>query len=493
MGVPGELYVDGAGLADGYLYRARLTAERFVANPFGPPGSRMYRTGDLVRRRTDGTLEYLGRIDHQVKIRGIRIELAEIESTLAQHPDVASCAVIAREDTPGNKRLVAYYVPRPGRLLSVDTLRQWCARTLPDFMIPGWFVSLDSLPASPNGKTDRNALPEPEGTRPDLANDYQPPRTTTEHTIARIWSEVLGIDHIGIHDNFFALGGHSLMATRVTTRLFKELGVKIAVRDLFTSPTIAALTTHTHTHTHTTDELPLTPRTTEHDIPLSFAQQRLWFLNQLDPDSIEYSLPFSFRTHGPLDIPALETALTGLIERHEILRTRFLLGHNEEPTQIIDDPWPLHATVIDLTHINDTHTAETTATTTLAEHAARPFDLTSGRLLRLTIARLNPHHHLITLNIHHIAADGWSTAILATEIQELYAAATENRPPNLPELTVQYADYAIWQRQWLQNHTLNTQLDYWRTTLAGLEPLELPTDHPRPTHRTSHGNTIDFT
>ncbi|NEW77808.1 non-ribosomal peptide synthetase, partial [Streptomyces rhizosphaericus] len=290
VSVVGELYVSGAGLAKGYVNRPGLTAERFVANPYGPPGTRMYRTGDLVRWLPDGNLEYWGRADHQVKVRGIRIELGEIEAALLAHADVASCVVVAREDTPGDKRLVAYCVPEDGAgELTVDVLREWCARTLPDYMVPGWFMFLPTLPSNANGKVDRLALPEPEGTRPELAIEYVAPRTSVEETIAQVWADVLGVGRIGVHDNFFALGGHSLMATRVISRLQRELRVKVAVRDMFTAPTVAGLADMLNQDTD--DDLPLAPREPGQDNPLSFAQQRLWFLDQLMPGSVEYSLP----------------------------------------------------------------------------------------------------------------------------------------------------------------------------------------------------------
>ncbi|MFB7355012.1 amino acid adenylation domain-containing protein [Streptomyces gardneri] len=492
VGVPGELWIGGPGVALGYWNRPELTEERFVPHPFSEePGARVYRTGDLVRWLPDGNIEFLGRIDQQVKLRGLRIELGEIESALAALEDVAGVTVIVREDTPGDKRLVGYCVPTAGRELTVAGLRSALRESLPDYMVPGWFVFLDALPLTPNGKVDRKALPAPDGARQAADGDYTAPRTETERIIADIWRDVLGLDQVGVHDDFFQLGGHSLLATRLVSRINKALGATVTVRQLFEARTVACLAAEAESAAQQESAIGRRPAGTA-VVPLSFAQRRLWFLDQLEPGSAEYVIPFGFEVEGVLDLAALETAFSGLVARHEVLRTRFVTGADDEPVQVVGEPWQVRGELIDLRHIADDAERETLARVTLDSKACRPFDLTSGRLLRVTVLRLADERHLLMVAIHHIVADGWSVAVLTDELREFYTAALSGRAAELAELPIQYGDFALWQHQWLTPEREERQLGYWRENLAGIEPLELPTDRPRPLHRSGAGDAVTF-
>ncbi|MET8505487.1 amino acid adenylation domain-containing protein [Streptomyces sp. NPDC004787] len=492
VGVPGELWIGGPGVAQGYWNRPELTADRFVPHPFAPESdSKVYRTGDLVRWLPDGNLEFLGRIDQQVKIRGLRIELGEIETALAAQDDVANVTVVVREDTPGDKRLVAYCVPAAGTEPTAADLRERLRANLPDYMIPNWFVFLDALPLTPNGKVDRKALPVPDAAR-EGDGDVTAPRTETERVVADIWCEVLGLDQVGVHDDFFQLGGHSLLATRLVSRINKALGASVTVRQLFEARTVAALAAEAEAAAQQESAITRRPAGTA-VVPLSFAQRRLWFLDQLEPGSAEYVIPFGFALDGALDLAALETAFSGLVARHEVLRTRFVTGADEEPVQVVGEPWEVRSELVDLRHIADPAERETLARVTLDSKACVPFDLTAGRLLRVTVVRLAEDRHLLLVALHHIVADGWSVSVLTEELRELYAAALEGRTPELAELPVQYADFALWQHQWLTPEREERQLGYWRKNLAGVEPLELPTDRPRPLHRSSAGDAVTFT
>ncbi|MCX4744348.1 amino acid adenylation domain-containing protein [Kitasatospora sp. NBC_01287] len=497
IGIPGELLISGTPLARGYLNQPTLTAEKFTHTPYG----RAYHTGDLVKWRTDGQLEFLGRIDNQVKIRGHRIELGEIEATLLTHPAVTTATVIVREDTPGHKQLTAYLTPTN---TPHHDLRTHLTRTLPDYMIPTTYITLDHLPLTPNGKIDRKALPAP-AAQPE-ASAQVAPRTPTEEAVTAIWREILGVESIGVHDNFFQLGGHSLLATRVTSRIRAALGVDLPVRTLFTAPTPAELATEiAESATAQPDatgpaahSLALVPRDGT-PLPLSFAQQRLWFLDQLEPGSSDYLIPFALRVNGPLDLTALRTALAGLLARHEILRTRFVADAAGEPAQHIDPPTSPTVTVHDLREhpaagASEAAAREAAARQLLLDAGRRPFDLAAGPLLRVDLVRLADQEQLVQLTVHHIVADGWSEAVLAGELRELYGAALRGSTPALPEPGAQYADFASWQRGWLTGEVLDRQLDYWRAQLSAIEPLELPTDHRRPTQRDGgDDDTVLFT
>ncbi|WP_436498500.1 non-ribosomal peptide synthase/polyketide synthase [Actinokineospora sp. HUAS TT18] len=455
-GVPGELYLSGHGLARGYLRRPGLTAQRFLADPFGAPGDRMYRTGDLVRWTTRGELEFIGRVDNQVKLRGFRIELGEVESALAALPGVTAAAAIVSEDPP---RLVAYLVGE------TDDPRAALARTLPEHMIPAAFVTLDALPLTSNGKLDRRALPAPEWTP---AAGHVPPRTPGERAVAAVWSDVLGVPEVGATDNFFLLGGDSILSIRVVSGLRSALGVDVSPRMLFTHPTVDALAAVLGDAA--AEPIPRLPNDT--DAPLSFAQARLWFLQQFAPESTEYVTPLALRLRGRLDVDALSAAVTALVARHEALRTTF---HEKDGggVQTVHPPTEVRVPVVD------------------ALRPERPFDLSEGPLLRTALVRVAEDEHILALTMHHIVTDGWSANVLLTDLAELYRAEVTGTAPDLPALPVRYRDFAAWQRG--RTEVMAAQLTHWRDVLADLPALDLPTDHPRPPVHTTNGAQLDFT
>jgi amino acid adenylation domain-containing protein len=481
VGIKGELYIGGAGLARGYLDRPELTAERFIPHPFSDqPGSRMYKTGDLVRYSSDGNLEFLERVDYQVKIRGSRIELGEIEAVLATHPAIRSAVVLARESTPGNQRLVAYFVtgsPVP----STHELHSFLHERLPDYMMPAAFVPLDAMPLTSSGKIDRRALPAPDQVRPKLDEDYLAPRTQTEDLLAGIWAHVLGLERAGVNDNFFEMGGHSLLATQVISQVRQAFQVEIPLRNIFETPTIAGLAESIEKESKTAagvENPPLERVSRDQKLPLSFAQQRLWFLEQLDPGNTAYHVPYALRLSGFLDTTALERSLGEIVRRHEVLRTTFVVVKGESE-QVIHPAQACLLDVMDLREsLEDDRQAE--ARRLINEEARRPFDLEQGPLLRASLLQLNDREHILVLAMHHIVFDAWSIGVLVQEVVTLYEAFTSGQPSPLPELPVQYADFAHWQRSWLQGETLDRHLDYWKGQLADLTTLELPTDRPRP-------------
>ncbi|HEV2757814.1 MAG TPA: amino acid adenylation domain-containing protein, partial [Actinomycetota bacterium] len=485
-GVPGELYIGGAGVARGYVNRPALTAERFVPDPFsGHPGARLYRTGDRAGYLPDGNVEFLGRVDHQVKIRGFRIEPGEIEAYLLAHEAVRDAVVVARSDG-GDKRLVAYVV---GDVGTATELRAHVAKTLPEYMVPAHFLVLDELPLTPAGKLDRAALPAPDG-RPELGVAYAAPRTPEEEVLAEIWCEVLGLERVGIHDDFFQLGGHSLIATQVVSRVRDALSVELPLRALFESPTVAGLAAHVM-HGEARELPPIEPVPRDGELPLSFAQHRLWFLDQLVPDSPEYNVPHALRVRGTLDVDVLARALSGVVARHETLRTTFGTVDGEA-VQVIHAPEEIALEVTELDHLDRANRVPEAERIAAAE-AARPFDLERGPLLRARVLRLDADDHVLLLNMHHIVSDGWSTAVFTRELSALYDAHRAGQPARLPDLPLQYADYAAWQRRWLARDVLERQLGYWRERLAGVAPvLDLPTDRPRPAVRSGRGATVSF-
>uniref|UniRef100_UPI0012EC9634 non-ribosomal peptide synthetase n=1 Tax=Andreprevotia chitinilytica TaxID=396808 RepID=UPI0012EC9634 len=442
VGVAGELYIAGDGLARGYLNRPDLTAEKFVPNPFGQAGARMYRSGDLARYLPDGRIDYLGRIDQQVKLRGFRIELGEIEATLMALPGVRSAVVLAREDVPGDKRLVAYVVADAGQKIEVSALREQLGQRLPDYMVPAHFMLLDQLPLTPNGKVDRKALPAPERSN-DTVN-FVAPRNATETQLAAIWAEVLKLDRIGIHDNFFELGGHSLLATQVSSQLRRQLGRDLPLRQFFDHPTIAALATVLDAASAQHAAAPLLPlarnNETTHTFPLSFAQQRLWFLDQFDPGSASYNIPAALHLQGALDAEALRQAFEHLIGRHEALRTHFA-QQDSIPVQVVTAANRFALPLLDLTSLPTTERADAAATA-LRDEANRPFDLATGPLIRAGLIRLADDEHLLYYTLHHIVADGWSMGVLLDELTQLYQAQRTQQPAQLRSLPIQYADFA---------------------------------------------------
>ena len=481
-GAAGELYIAGAGLARGYLNRPGLTAERFVACPFGPPGSRMYRTGDLARWRADGVLDFLGRADDQVKIRGFRIELGEVEAALARQPGIAQAAVVAREDRPGQKQLVGYVVPATDAALDPAGLRRALAAHLPDYMVPAAIVELAALPLTPNGKLDRRALPAP---------DFAPaqirlPTTPQEEVLAGLFAEVLGLERVGLDDSFFDLGGHSLLATRLVSRIRSSLGVELPIRALFEAPTVGQLVGRLDGAGPI--RLPLRPAPRPERLPLSFAQQRLWFLHRFDGPSATYNIPLALRLEGELEADALEAALADVVGRHESLRTLF--PEADVPEQLILPPEAARPV------LERRDLAEADLPDALAAAAGHSFDLARELPIRAWLFRLAPARHVLLVLCHHIASDGWSMAPLARDLSRAYAARLRGEAPGFAPLPVQYADYALWQRALLgeedrPDSLIARQGGYWQERLAGLpERLDLPADRPRPAAMSYRGGAV---
>ena len=587
VGVPGELYIGGSCLAHGYLNRTALTAERFIPHPFSSePGARLYKTGDLARYQKDGNIEFIGRNDFQVKIRGMRIELGEIEATLRQHETVNEAVVTLRptSDTTlgqgqyrnavasgrhdistlrssdaqpdptlprygtdpvqarhlaadanpsgGEKRLVAYVIPNPRCTIEARQLRDYLRGKLPEYMLPAAFVALTSFPLTVSGKINRLALPKPE-TNLETEESYIAPRGALEEVLATIFAEVLKLERIGVRDNFFDLGGHSLSATQIVSRGREAFRMELPVRKIFERPTVegvaqALLEEHGEQIERTaelllqissfSDEearekwiLPVTPSRKKkiadtaseplreergkptppetRTAPLSFAQQRLWFLDQYEPENILYNIPSAIRLNGALDVIALERSLNEILKRHEALRTTFA-GMSDRPLQVINEPRDFRLTVIELRE-SSPEKKEATVARLAADEARTPFNLAAGPLLRVKLLRLAEDDHVLLITMHHIISDGWSIKVLISEIGELYEAYANGREATLPELPIQYADFAVWQRNWLQGERLEEQLSYWKTQLAAAPPLlELPTDRPRPTFKTFHGADV---
>jgi amino acid adenylation domain-containing protein len=480
VGVAGELYLGGLGLARGYHGNPALTAERFLVDPFSnEPGARIYRTGDLAKYRPDGVIECLGRVDSQVKIRGYRVELGEVESALALHHGVREAAAVARQDASGENRLVGYLVPREIAAPPDADLRAWLNDRLPDYMVPSVFVTLAALPLTPNGKVDRKALPDPEPGR--AAGPAVPPRGPIEESLVEVWAEVLGRESVGVHDNFFEVGGHSLLAAQVLARVRETFAVDVPLKDLFDAPTVAGLARLVEEALRSGAGLALPPLTRVErvgPIPASFAQQRLWFLDQLEPGSPSYNVPAVVRLTGTLDIEALERALREVVRRHESLRTTFA-SEGGLPVQVIAPEPVFELAVGDLSGVAEAEREEEGRRRAF-EESWRPFNLARGPLFRARVDRLGPDDHLVTVVMHHVVSDGWSIGVLIHETGEIYDAYSRGEPSPLPELTIQYPDFAAWQRGWLQGDALDAQLGFWKEELAGAPVLELPTDRPRP-------------
>ncbi|HEX8321936.1 amino acid adenylation domain-containing protein, partial [Longimicrobium sp.] len=482
VGVPGELYVGGVQVARGYLHRPAATAERFVPDPFAAePGGRLYRTGDRVRWMADGNLEYLGRLDAQVKVRGFRVELGEIEVRLAEHPEVREAVVLAREDVPGDRRLVAYVMGA----VEADALRAHLRQSLPEHMVPAAYVCLEALPLTPNGKVDRKALPAPE--LASAEDRYVAPRTPAEEVLAGVWAEVLRRERVGVEESFFDLGGHSLLATRVVSRVRELFAIELPLRALFEGPTVAELAGRVEEMRRAGLPVlpPVVPTERTGPLPLSFAQERLWFLDHLEPGSTTYTIPAAWRLGGALDEAALERALGEVVRRHEALRTVFA-EVDGSPVQVIAPFGGFALPVEDLSGMD-----EAALRRRAGEEARRAFDLAAGPLFRAVLLRLGEEDHGLLVSMHHIVSDGWSMGVFFRELSALYAAYRAGGESPLPEPAVQYADYAMWQREQLEGEVLDRQLAYWKERLAGApELLELPTDHPRPPVQTYRGASV---
>ncbi|WP_256871845.1 non-ribosomal peptide synthetase [Nostoc sp. TCL26-01] len=535
IGVAGELHIGGDGLARGYLHRPDLTQQRFIPHPLSQ-GGRVYKTGDLVRYLPSGEIEYIGRIDNQIKLRGFRIELGEIESILNQHPQIREAVVVVRTNEVDTQTLVAYLVLLSGQELATAELRQFLASKLPDYMIPNVLMALESLPLTPNGKVDRQALPTPDPIQLSSTSDFVPPSSPIEEILAGIWADVLGLEKVGVHNNFFQLGGHSLIASRVIAGIQQVFSQQLPLRRLFELPTIAELAKEIENSTKLGLQLekpPIKRHSWESELPLSFAQQRLWFLTQLESDSPLYNIPFVIRLQGQLNYEALEQSLNAIRQRHQALQTNFF-NVAGKPTAVISPAKLIQLPILDLSALdisknecrdvpknecrdvpkNECRDVPKNECRDVPKNECRdvalqrlykdfgqlilaetqsPFDLQNDSLLRSKLLHLQPQEHILLLTMPHIVADGWSIGVVMRELSQLYTAFSQGQTPSLPELPIQYADFALWQRQWLQGECLQTQISYWREQLAGLPPkLELPTDRPRPAVQSFQGAIHGF-
>jgi len=491
VGMTGELYIGGAGVARGYVNRGDLTAERFVPDPFSQTGGeRLYRSGDLARWRAAGDLEFVGRKDYQVKIRGHRIELGEVEAALCADPAVAQAVVVARLGDQNETQLVAYVTAK--EKTSAAALRSNLQQRVPDYVVPSALMLMDAFPLTPSGKIDRRMLPAPIFGNEGAGASYIAPRTPVEELLAQIWTEVLKVDKVGVNDHFFHMGGQSLLATQVVARVSKVLGTSLKLRHLFESPSIAKLAIKVEEllKGSKTEDVPLLVRTEgERMVPLSHAQQRLWFVEQLAPGSA-YNIPAAVRVCGSLDQPMLERAFNEIAQRHASLRTRFVIV-NGEARQVVDDQVRIDLPVVDLSSSPEAEQAAEIQKRAI-EEGREVFDLRYAPLLRAKLLRLGNDHHVLLVNMHHIISDAWSMGILVQELAFLYRSFVDGQQSLLPDLAIQYTDYSLWQRRWLTKEVLEEKLGYWRKQLAGLERLELPVDHPRPAVQTPNGANLNF-
>jgi amino acid adenylation domain-containing protein len=503
VGVTGEIYIGGVGVGRGYLNRPQLTAEKFIPNPFSDESSaRLYKTGDLARYLPNGEIEYIGRIDHQVKIRGFRIELGEIEAIINQHPSISASVVIVREDETENKSLVAYITVQPQQTIVIPELRGFLESKLPNYMVTTAIVVLEALPLTPNGKIDRRALPAPDLTQLISESNYVAPATPVEEMLAGIWAQVIGLERVGVNDNFFDLGGHSLIATRVISQIRQVFEVEIPLRRLFELSTVNELAKEIQAAIQADKGLEVAPikpiaRSSEtglcpsQQLPLSFAQQRLWFLSELEPNSPFYNIPAAVRLEGQLNLAALEQSFNEILRRHEVLRTNFRTVAGQAIV-VISPATPQLLSVIDLSELPPAQHEIQVRQLALTE-AQQPFNLEADTLLRVQLLRLSEQEYVTLLTMHHIVSDEWSIDVLVREVATLYQAFCQGKPSPLPEHEIQYADFAAWQRQWFEKEVIESQLAYWLKQLDGAPAvLELPTDYPRPAIQSSRGATYSF-
>ncbi|MET0498207.1 MAG: amino acid adenylation domain-containing protein [Steroidobacteraceae bacterium] len=477
IGVAGELFIAGAGIARGYANQPKLTAERFLPDPFGPPGARMYRTGDRVRRFSTGELDFIGRTDHQVKLRGYRIEIGEVEAALLGHEDVAQAIAVLREDAPGDKRLVGYLVARESRTLDLESVLTHAAKRLPDYMLPSAFVVLASLPLTTNGKVDRKALPAP--TAAGASAGFCAPRTRLEAIVAAEWASALRLHQVGIHDDFFRLGGHSLLAARIVAKLRERTGAEVPLRWIFDAATVAGLAALIETAAPRNPgrrEHSIVPRAPDVAIPLSFEQEQLWFLEKLGLSGSAYNVPLALRLEGALDIEALALSFEVLVRRHEILRTRFP-EQRGSPIQVVD---PAGEVSLMREHLANAHDIEEQVRARVRLEMLHEFNVEHGPLVRASLLQLGPQEHVLCLNMHHLICDGATLRILLGDLSQFYCAVRERRAVALDPRDIQYADYAAWQRSPSRLTKLADSLAYWRGRLDGAPlSLDLPTDGRR--------------
>jgi amino acid adenylation domain-containing protein len=492
VGKAGEVYIAGAGVGRGYLNRPELTSEKFIDQK----GRRLYRTGDWARISAEGRIEFAGRHDQQVKVRGFRVELGEVEAALLQHPSIANCVVATREDrsnrVTGEKMLVAYFVPRE-RVVTPAELRSFLNVRLPDYSVPSAFVRMETLPLSVNGKVDRLHLPEPVDVRANLSTEFTAPQTETEKRLERIWSDVLGLEDVGCDDNFLELGGHSLLAAQITARIRREFKFEVRINWLFECPTIRRLGQRMASAV----ELPTSPRSikpTERDgnTPLSFNQQQFWLLDQASPDPSAYNVQTGLQIAGPLNVEKLQRTIDIIVRRHEILRTS-ISSIDGSPAQVIGAAMPMALPRSDFSHLSPEQ-CELATERAVSDEAVLRFDLSKGPLFRTRLLKLSDDNHILIITLHHIVCDGWSINLLLREITHIYLRGRESLPAGVCDLPIQYADFAIWQRQWLSDETIERQLKYWRSQLANAPAaIDLPTDYPRPSVRSAAGARVSAT
>jgi amino acid adenylation domain-containing protein len=493
-GIAGELCIGGAGLARGYLYRPDLTAQKFVPDSFsGNSGARLYKTGDLARHRADGEIEFLGRLDHQVKVRGFRIELGEIEAALKDHDGVKEAVVVAREDRPGDKQIVAYVVPEQHKQIKIDELRQSLKRILPQYMLPQAFVAIESMPLTRNGKIDRRALPAPHQSAVKR-QEFIKPRTAIEQAIAAIWTDVLGAEQISATDNFFQLGGHSLKTTQVITRIASKFNVELPLRAVFEAPTVEelsrlveqAIALRASTETQRIERV-----SREQGLPLSFSQQRLWFLYRIAPENPAYNIDYAAHFRGRLNITTLEQSIWRIVSRHEVLRTTFIQVE-DQPQQVVHPEISFCVRYVDLRHLA-AQNRQTHARELAIKEAQRPFDLQEGPLLRITVVQQGDEDYVLLAAMHHIICDGWSLGVFIRELVSNYETFSSGATSQEPELDVQYADFSIWQRRWVEGKAVQAQFEYWKKKLSGMTTLlDLPLDRPRRAVQSGRGASLAF-
>ena len=496
-GTSGELHIGGAGLARGYLNRNDLTNARFIPDPFSNrPGDRLYKTGDTVRLLEDGNLEFVGRTDFQVKIRGFRVELGEIETQLRKLEGIREAAVMLREDEPGRRHLVAYLVIREGSTVSVDSLRKHLKQYIPDYMIPAAFVHIDRIPSTPNGKTDRDALPRPSRSNVIRGSEDEAcePRTQVETTLVNLFQDVLRLPYIGINDNFFERGGHSLMAVQLASRIRDEFQVDLSVATVFSAPTVEALAKEVEALSSPSTFHSFQPVVQQEGVSeqsISFSQMRLWYLDQLEPGTPAYNICLAYKISGLLDVDALSMSISRIVQRHQTLRTFFEVGPSG-PVPVLRSDGEFKPAFTDLTYLPEQE-RELAALRICNEEARTGFDLHGGPLFRCCIIRLDAENHVLMMTVHHIVSDGWSMGIIVRELMELYSEITSGATISLPSQPFQYSDFARDQISWMNTEASLSQTRFWQEIFSDIpEPLDLITDRPRPPIQSYRGATVSL-